>query len=73
MDKETWEYIRQILKEFEDEGGFVSFPVEGEFTQNSYTFYTDEIMKIICEEWDPIDASDTDLAVDMLKNIGVNI
>ena len=72
MDEETWKHIKQILKELENEDGFVTFPVNSEFTQ-TYTFYTDEIMKIICEEWDPIDVSDTSLAADMLKNIGVNI
>jgi hypothetical protein len=75
MDEETWKHIRQILKELEDENGFVTFPVTGQFSMSGdmYTFYTDEVMKILCEQWDPIDASDTSLAQDMLAQIGINV
>jgi hypothetical protein len=73
MDEETWKHIKQILKELEDEDGFVNFPVTGEFKMTTYTFYTDEVMKILCEEWDPIDTEDTSLAQDMLRQIGVRV
>jgi hypothetical protein len=73
MDEETWKHIKQILKELEDEDGIVNFPVNGEFKMETYTFYTDEVMKILCEEWDPIDAEDTSLAQDMLRQIGVRV
>jgi hypothetical protein len=71
MDEETWKHIKQILKELEDEDGFVTFPVTGEFKIETYTFYTDDVLKIFCEELDPIDVKDTSLAQEMLKQIGV--
>lgn len=72
MDEESWKQIWQILKELEDENGFVNFPVSGTFTQE-WSFETDDVFRILCEEWDPIDTSDTNLAKDMLKQIGVNV
>lgn len=74
MNDDEWKQVWQILKELADENGFVTFPISGEFTYNQdMTFYTDEVYRMICEEWDPIDASDTSLAQDMLKQIGVNV
>ena len=76
MSEEEWEYVLKILKDLEDENGFVTFPVSGSFnidqTENM-TFYTDDAMRTIYEEIEPIDASDTSLALDMLKQIGVNV
>ena len=75
MDEETWKHIKQILKDIENEDGLISFPVTGEFieVEGTYTFYTDEVLRVLCEEWDPIDAEDTSLAQDMLKQIGIKI
>ena len=74
MNEDDWKQIWQILKELEDENGFITFPVTGEFTYTQdMSFYTDDVFRILCEEIDSIDTSDTSLAQDMLKQIGVNI
>lgn len=74
MSGDDWKQIMQILNELKDENGFITFPVSGSFTyEPDMSFYTDDVLRILCEQWDPIDASDTSLAQDMLKQIGVNV
>lgn len=72
MNEEDWKYILQILKELEDENGYVTFPVSAEFDMSQdYKFYTDDIMKMIHEEFDGIDTNDTSIAESMLNDIGI--
>lgn len=74
MNENEWKQIWEILNELKDEDGFITFPVSLEYTYTQdMSFYTDDVFRMICEEFDPIDAEDTDLARDMLKGIGVNV
>lgn len=74
MNENEWKQIWEILNELKDENGFITFPVSVEYNlTEDMTFYTDDVFRMICEELDPIDANDTDLARDMLRGIGVNV
>ena len=72
MNEEERKYILQIVKELEDEDGFVTFPVSAEFNiSQDYKFYTDDVMKMIHEELDNINVDDTSIAKGMLNSIGI--
>lgn len=74
MNENEWKQIWEILNELKDENGFITFPVSVEYNlTEDMTFYTDDVFRMICEELDPIDTENTDLARDMLKGIGVNV
>lgn len=74
MDDDDWKQILQILKELEGENGYITFPISGEFVYTSNMLYSGhDVLKSLCEQWDPMDSSDTSLAQDMLKQIGVKV
>jgi hypothetical protein len=74
MNENEWKQIWEILNELKDENGFITFPASVEYTYiEDVSFYTDDVFRMICEEFDPIDAENTDLAQDMLRGIGVNV
>jgi hypothetical protein len=74
MNEYEWKQIWEILNELKDENGFITFPVSVEYNlTEDMKFYTDDVFRMICEELDPIDAEDTNLAQDMLRGIGVNV
>lgn len=74
MNEYEWKQIWEILNELKDENGFITFPVSVEYNlAEDMKFYTDDVFRMICEELDPIDAKDTNLAQDMLRGIGVNV
>lgn len=74
MNGDEWKQIWEILNELEDEKGFITFPISVgyNYTQDT-SFYTGDVFRMICEEIDPIDVGDTDLACEMLRGIGVNL
>jgi galactokinase len=74
MNEYEWKQIWEILNELKDENGFITFPMSVEYNlTEDMKFYTDDVFRMICEELDPIDAEDTNLAQDMLRGIGVNV
>lgn len=77
MEEHEWKKLWQIIKELEDEiGDFEkTFSVSGSFKHDGdYSFYTDDVYRILCEEIEPFDeVKNTKLAKRMLKEIGVNV